>query len=124
MSSGAYSKRKSKNQIYIQEQVQECLLFDVEKCKVCPLQEFLRRGKSKTYSVAIKSEEHLDQQAFQETEEFKRLTRERYKIEEKIVSKHRYDRASTVGLFGMQIQEATPIFLINLKILKLLNEEE
>ena len=77
------AKRKSKNQIYIQEQVQECLLFDVEKCKVCPLQEFLRRGKSKTYSVAIKSEEHLDQQAFQETEEFKRLTRERYKIEEK-----------------------------------------
>ena len=66
--------------------MQECLLFDVEKCKVCPLQEFLRRGKSKTYSVAIKSEEHLDQQAFQETEEFKRLTRERYKIEEKIVS--------------------------------------
>ena len=63
--------------------MQECLLFDVEKCKVCPLQEFLRRGKSKTYSVAIKSEEHLDQQAFQETEEFKRLTRERYKIEEK-----------------------------------------
>ncbi|MET4561521.1 hypothetical protein ABIA69_002689 [Lysinibacillus parviboronicapiens] len=29
-------------------------------------------------SVAI-SEEHLDQQAFQETEEFKRLAREHYK---------------------------------------------
>ena len=96
--------------------------FDVEKCKVCPLREgcFKEGAKTKTYSVAIKSEEHLDQQAFQETEEFKRLARERYKTEVK--NKHGYDQASAAGLFGMQIQGAMTIFTFNLKrILKLLN---
>lgn len=104
--------------------------FDVEKCKVCPLREgcFKEGAKTKTYSVAIKSEEHLDKQAFQETEEFKRLSRERYKFEAKnseLKNKHGYDQASTAGLFGMQIQGATKIFTVNLKrILKLLNEKE
>ncbi|CAI8929633.1 hypothetical protein KOY_05204 [Bacillus cereus VDM021] len=106
------------------------IFFDVEKCKVCPLRKgcFKEGAKNKTYSVAIKSEEHLDQQAFQETEEFKRLARERYKIEAKnseLKNKHGYDQASAAGLFGMQIQGATTIFAVNLKrILKLLNEEE
>ncbi|WP_255446575.1 transposase [Bacillus sp. JAS24-2] len=103
--------------------------FDVETCKVCPLREgcFKEGAKTKTYSVAIKSEEHLDQQAFQETEKFKRLARERYKIEAKnseFKNKHGYDQASTADSFGMQIQGATTIFAVNLKrILKLLNEK-
>lgn len=79
--------------------------FDVEKCKVCPLREgyFKEGAKTKTYSVAIKSEEHLDQQAFQETEEFKCLARERYKIEAKnseLKNKHGYDQASVPDSFG------------------------
>lgn len=69
----------------------------------------------------------MDQQAFQETEEFKRLARERYKIEAKnreLKNKHGYDQASAAGLFGIQIQGATTIFTVNLKrILKLLNEK-
>ncbi len=47
--------------------------FDVEKCKRCPLREgcYKEGGKSKTYSVSIKSQEHLAQAAFQESEAFK-----------------------------------------------------
>lgn len=66
--------------------------------------DILKEGaKTKTYSVAIKSEEHLDQQAFQETEEFKCLARERYKIEAKnseLKNKHGYDQASVPDSFG------------------------
>jgi len=66
------------------------LFFDVEKWKVCPSRRgcFKEGAKTKTYSIAIKSEEHLDQQAFEETEEFKRLAGELYKMEakQKIVS--------------------------------------
>ncbi|MDZ3953403.1 hypothetical protein U0X36_10905 [Bacillus thuringiensis] len=42
----------------------------------------LKKGqKNKIYSVAMESEEHLDQQTFQEKAEFKSLARERYNIE-------------------------------------------
>ncbi|MDD1505989.1 IS5/IS1182 family transposase, partial [Lysinibacillus sp. CNPSo 3705] len=57
------------------------------------------------------------------TEAFKQLAANRYKIEAKnseLKNGHGYDTASTVGLFGMEIQGA-----VNLKrILKLLNENE
>ncbi len=128
---GHLAKRKSKKpDSHPGASARMVYFFDVEKCKVCPLREgcFKEDAKTKTYSVAIKSEEHLDQQVFQETEEFKRLARERYKIEAKnseFKNKHGYDQASAAGLFGMQIQGATTIFAVNLKrILKLLNEKE
>lgn len=128
---GHLAKRKSKKpDSHPGASARMVYFFDVEKCKVCPLREgcFKESAKNKTYSVAIKSEEHLDQQAFQETEEFKRLARERYKIEAKnseLKNKHGYDQASAAGLFGMQIQGATTIFAVNLKrIMKLLNEKE
>ena len=54
--------------------------FDIEKCKTCPLRE---GAKSKTYSVTIKSTEHKDQEAFQNSEEFKEKAKSRYKIEAK-----------------------------------------
>ncbi|MER2071314.1 MAG: IS5/IS1182 family transposase, partial [Psychrobacillus sp.] len=57
---------------------------------------------------------------------FKQLAKERYKIEAKnseLKSGHGYDTAISTGLFGMEIQGATTIFVVNLKrILKLLNE--
>lgn len=42
--------------------------FDVEKCKRCSLQAgcYKEGANSKTYSVSIKSHEHLAQAAFQE----------------------------------------------------------
>lgn len=40
-------------------------------------------AKSKSYSVSIKSDEHKAQMEFQESERFKSLAKERYKIEAK-----------------------------------------
>jgi hypothetical protein len=65
---------------------------------------------------------------FQNTEAFKELAKTRYKIEAKnseLKHRHGYDIASYAGLFGMEIQGATSIFVVNLKrILKLLHEKE
>lgn len=102
--------------------------FDVEKCKVCPLRDGCYKGtKTKTYSITLKSSEHLAQEAFQETEEFKRLAKERYKIEAKnseLKHRHGYEKANSLGLFGMKIQGAATIFVTNMKrIIKLINEK-
>ena len=50
--------------------------FDVEKCKACALREgcYKAGAKSKTYSVTIKTATQQAQLAFQQTEEFKKLT--------------------------------------------------
>lgn len=100
--------------------------FDVERCKKCPMREgcYTEGAKSKTYSVSIKSHEHLKQAAFQESEAFKSKAKERYKIEAKnseLKHRHGYDVASSSGLIGMEIQGAMAIFTVNLKrILKLM----
>lgn len=104
--------------------------FDVKKCKVCPMREgcYKDGAKNKTYNVTIKSREHDEQASFQETEEFKQLAKNRYKIEAKnseLKNPHGYKTARSAGLFGMEIQGATTIFAVNLKrILTLLNEKE
>lgn len=104
--------------------------FDIEKCKVCPMREgcYTEGAKSKTCSISLKSNEHEEQAAFQETEAFKELAKKRYKIEAKnseIKNPHGYKTAKSAGLFGMEIQGATTIFAVNLKrIMKLLNEKE
>lgn len=105
-------------------------MFDIEKCKVCPFRNgcYKEGAKSKTYSVTIKSTEHREQEAFQNSEEFKTLAKERYKIEAKnseLKHRHGYDEASSAGLFGMEIQGATAIFAVNLKrILTLIKAEK
>ena len=104
--------------------------FDIEKCKVCPFKKgcYKEGAKSKTYSVTIKSTEHKDHEAFQNSEGFKDIAKSRYKIEAKnseIKHRHGYETANSAGLFGMQIQGATAIFAVNLKrILTLLKEKE
>lgn len=104
--------------------------FDINKCKVCPFREgcYKEGAKSKTYSVTIKSTEHKDQEAFQNSEEFKAKAKSRYKIEAKnseLKHRHGYDVATSAGLFGMQMQGAMTIFAVNLKrIIKLMKEEE
>ncbi len=104
--------------------------FDIKKCQVCPIREgcYKEGSKTKTYTITIKSTEHLEQAVFQETEGFKKLAKERYKIEAKnseIKNPHGYNTAKSAGLFGMEIQGATTIFAVNLKrIIKLLNEKE
>lgn len=104
--------------------------FDVKKCRVCPLKEncYKEGAETKTYNVTIKSIEHLDQEQFQNTEKFKTLVKERYKIEAKnseLKNGHGYHTAKSSGLFGMEIQGATTMFVVNLKrILKILSEKE
>jgi transposase len=101
--------------------------FDVEKCKVCPLREgcYKSGAKTKTYSVTIKSDTHLQQMAFQETAAYKESIKHRYKIEAKnseLKNAHGYDRAIAYGIENMQMQGALTIFTVNLKrIIKLMN---
>jgi hypothetical protein len=61
---------------------------------------------------------------FQQTDEFKDKSRERYKIEAKNAElKHvyGYNRAESYGLYSMQMQGAITIFAANIKrILKLI----
>ncbi len=83
--------------------------FDIEKCKVCPFRDgrYKEGAKSKTYSVSLKSVTHVEQLAFQQTDEFIRIAKERYKMEaknSKLKKGHGYDTASTAGLFGMEVQ--------------------
>lgn len=100
--------------------------FDIEKCKRCPFKEgcYKDGAKSKTYSVTIKSNEHSEQEKFQESEYFKEKSKERYKIEAKnseLKHRHGYDVATSSGLIGMELQGAMAIFTVNLKrIIKLL----
>ncbi len=82
-------------------------------------------AKSKTYSIAIKSDDHLFQKKFQETPYFKEMARHRYKIEAKnaeLKQRHGFDVARALGLFSMELQAATTIFVVNMKrIMTLIN---
>lgn len=104
--------------------------FDVEKCKHCSFREgcYKKGAKSKSYSVTIKKEIHNEQKDYMETAEFKELYKERYKIEAKnaeLKNSHGYDKASACGIGGMTIQGATTLFLVNMKrIIKLMNENK
>ena len=62
-----------------------------------------------------------------ETEEFKNLYKERYKIEAKnaeLKKCYDYGNASTCGKAGITIQGATTLFLANIKRIIKLNEEK
>lgn len=107
----------------------EQYFFDVEKCKRCPFKEgcYKEGAKSKSYSVKIKSDIHIEYMDYMETEEFKELYSERYKIEAKnseLKQVYGYDDAQGCGLLGMQIQGASALFLSNMKrIIKLMKEK-
>lgn len=128
---GHLAVRKARTQKKNQKTNQaQTYYFDIEKCKVCPMREgcYKDGAKSKSYSISIKSTIHKEQEVFQETEAFKELAKNRYKIEAKnseLKNPHGYKMAKSAGLFGMEIQGATTIFAVNLKrILMLLNEKE
>lgn len=105
-------------------------MFVIEKCKICPMREgcYKEGAKSKTYSVTIKSTEHKEQEVFQNSDDFKKKAKERYKIEAKnseLKHRHGYDVASSSGIIGMQMQGAIAIFSVNLKrIITLLKESK
>lgn len=102
--------------------------FDIEKCKKCPFQSgcYTPNAKSKTYSVSIKSELHQEQIEFEKTERFKELAKNRYKIEAKngeLKNCHGFGTCQSDGLFGMNVQAATTLFITNLKRIMTLMEE-
>ena len=111
-------KNRGKNQALV-------YYFDVEKCKTCSLKDscYKTGAKTKTYSITIKSDQHSQQMAFQETDYYKEKNKHRYKIEAKnseLKNVHGYHRALSYGIENMQMQGALAIFTVNLKrIIKL-----
>lgn len=108
---------------------QETHYFDINHCQTCPTKVgcYKEGAKSKTYSITLKSDEHLFQKRFQETSYFKEKSKHRYKIEAKNAElKHRHglDVARASGLFNMELQAATTIFVVNMKrIVALINQK-
>lgn len=103
--------------------------FDVEKCKHCPMKDgcYKEGSKSKTYNVTIKKDIHLNHMDYMETDEFKELYKERYKIEAKnaeLKRSYNYGNANGCGKLGITIQGATTLFLANMKRIIKLNEEK
>ena len=117
------SGSKNKN-----EQV-ESYFFDVEKCKHCPFKNgcYKEGSKTKTFNVKIKNNTHINHMDYMETEEFKSLYKERYKIEAKnaeLKNNYNYGNANACGKTGITIQGATTLFLANMKRIIKLNEEK
>jgi len=107
----------------------ESYYFDVEKCKRCSNKEgcYKEGSKSKTFNVKIKDDMHIEHMEYMETEEFKELYAERYKIEAKnaeIKANYGYDQANACGKEGVTIQGATTLFLVNMKRIIRLREEK
>ncbi len=103
--------------------------FDVEKCKHCPFRDgcYKDGAKSKTYNVTIKKDIHINHMDYMETEEFKNIYKERYKIEAKnaeLKNNYNYENANACGKLGITIQGATTLFLANMKRIIKLNEEK
>ena len=103
--------------------------FNVEKCRNCPFKNgcYKDGAKSKTYNISIKCDEHKNQEKFQQTDYFKQLSKERYKIEAKnneIKNVHGYDVSIGNGIYSMKIQGACAIFVTNLKRINLLLQEK
>ena len=123
------AKQGSKNPKSGYNNLVECYYFDVEKCKHCPFKDgcYKDGAKTKTYSVKIKDNTHIKHMDYMETEEFKNLYKERYKIEAKnaeLKNNYNYGNANACGKIGITIQGATTLFLTNMKrIIKLLEEK-
>lgn len=107
----------------------ETYFFDVEKCKHCSMREgcYQPGCKTKSYSVSIKANIHKEHMEFQETDNFKHMVKERYKIEAKnseLKHRHGLGEATSSGLDGMQMQSAVTFYVVNLKrIFTLLGEK-
>ncbi len=103
--------------------------FDVEKCKRCPFKNgcYKEGAQTKSYNVTLKKDIHINQMDYMETDEFKTLYKERYKIEAKnaeLKNNFGYDKTNACGKLGITIQGATTLFLVNMKRIIKLNDEK
>lgn len=97
------------------------------KCQICKFrEECIGTSTRKRINIRIISGEHKEQMAFESTQEFRLLSKERYKIEAKnaeLKNAHGYDRAESYGLSAMEMQGAVALFVVNLKrIMKLMGK--
>mgnify|MGYP002626977502 CR=1 FL=1 len=123
------AKQGSRNDSNNKNTQVETYYFDVEKCKHCLFKEgcYKEGSRTKTYSVKIKDDTHIKHMDYMETEEFKKLYKERYKIEAKnaeLKNNYNYGNANACGKAGITIQGATTLFLANMKRIIKLNEEK
>lgn len=95
--------------------------YEFRGCDRCQFNsECMKRGtKSKSISVRLGlKQEHLKQLELEKTDRYKRLARERYKIEAKNAELKNvlgYKRAISYGLEAMRLQGAVTLFVANLK---------
>jgi len=97
-------------------------IFSKRKCKICPLQEQCRVGKSKakewSYSITQPSEKNRQRLEFENSEPFRERMRIRHRIEEKngeMKVAHGLGRADSVGLTAMRLQTYFTAFAVNVK---------
>lgn len=103
--------------------------FSLKKCRACPYRSECNPNckSGKKITVTILSEQHKRQKEFQESEYFKQMSKERYKIEAKnneLKNFHGYDVSVGNGLYATKIQGACTIFVANLKRIILLSAEK
>ena len=103
--------------------------FDVNKCKVCPKKEgcYKEGSKTKSYTYRENSKLQKEQIEFMNSDEFKTLYKERYKIEAKnseLKNSYGLKKTYTSGSFGMQLQSVVAIFTCNLKRIITLEKEK
>jgi hypothetical protein len=100
--------------------------FDTTICKECPFKEgCYNNTKEKTYSISIKSEEHIHQIAYLEFDDYLQRKGIRSHIEHKnaeLKNAHRMTRAKYRGQFGMRIQAFLTVFVVNVKRMIMLKE--
>lgn len=122
----AYHHNKKKE---CKENPRTVYYFDTERCKHCAQRKgcYKDGAKIKSYSVSIISEPHKAQLTFQESEQFKKLSKQRYKIEAKngeLKNRLGYGKAESSGIQAMRIQGATALFAANLKRIITLTDEK
>ena len=100
--------------------------FSVKKCKVCPMRDNCRVGKSKsrTYSVTCANDAHKARLEFESSEEFSNKMRIRHRIEEKngeMKTAHGFRRADSAGLAAMRLQAYFTAMVVNMKRITAVN---
>jgi transposase len=107
--------------------------FGKKKCRDCPLQaecwnlEKSPKKRTKTISFTTHTGQYQEWIDKQSTDDFKEKAKNRYMIEAKndeLKNRHGLKKSKSDGLFGMEIEAATAIFVTNLKrIMKLMDEK-
>lgn len=94
--------------------------FDIKICHACPLRSKCLKhenAKSKSISIPIHTEEQERQKEYQQSDEFKKLYKKRYIIEQKNahLKQHGLDKTESYGIEAMTLQTAMGVFYQNVR---------